>query len=398
MPAHVFSAELHSALARSFSLQKGLLVLNSNLNRRQLLRGSTITAAALMVGQVTSAVGPQGEGLQWHDVEDWGVEGKGWAADQTEKYFDRLPKRARGVVRDAVWNLSRHSAGMLTRFRTDADQIWVDYHLTSSKLALPHMPATGVSGVDLYATDDEGQWRWLAVSRPSSQAVKARLVRNLLPGKREFMAYLPLYNGTDHLRVGLPAGATFEPVAPRNEKPMVFYGTSITHGACASRPGMPHPAILGRRLERPVINLGFSGNGKMEKEVGEYLCELDPCVYVIDCLPNMVGREVATRAEPLVRQLRKNRPETPVLLVEDRTYANAGFVSGLHKRHADSRGALRAAYEKLVSDGFKQIGYLPGESLLGQDRDDTTDGSHPSDLGFYRHANAMEVALKKLGC
>ena len=210
------------------------------------------------------------------------------------------------------------------------------------------------------------------------------------------MAYLPLYNGTDHLRIGLPAGATFEAVTPRNKKPIVFYGTSITHGACASRPGMPHPAILGRRLQRPVINLGFSGNGKMEKEVGEYLCELDPCVYVIDCLPNMVGREVASRAEPLVRQLRAARPETPVLLVEDRTYANAGFVSGSHKRHSDSRGALRAAYQRLVSDGLKQIGYVRGESLLGQDRDDTTDGSHPSDLGFYRHANAMEAALKKL--
>jgi len=356
-----------------------------------------VSAAGLMVGKATSAVGPQGQGLKWYDVEDWGVEGKGWAADQTDKYFDRLPKRAKGVVRDAVWNLSRHSAGMLTRFRTDADQIWVDHHLTSPTLALPHMPATGVSGIDLYATDKEGRWRWLAVSRPSSQAFKSRLIGNLLPGKREYMAYLPLYNGTEHLRFGLPEGATFEAVAPSDEKPMVFYGTSITHGACASRPGMPHPAILGRRLERPVINLGFSGNGKMEKEVGKYLCELDASVFVIDCLPNMVGREVATRAEPLVRQLREARPETPILLVEDRTYANAGFVSGRHKRHEDSRGALRAAYESLVADGFKQIGYLPGESLLGQDRDDTTDGSHPSDLGFYRHANAMEGALKKLG-
>jgi len=160
---------------------------------------------------------------------------------------------------------------------------------------------------------------------------------------------------------------------------------------------MPHPAILGRRLERPVINLGFSGNGKMEKEVGIYLCELDPSVYVIDCLPNMVGGEVAARAEPLVRQLRDARPETPILLVEDRTYANAGFVRGATQRHTDSRRALRAAYDRLVADGFKRLGYIEGETLLGNDREDTTDGSHPSDLGFYRHANAMESELRRLG-
>lgn len=373
-------------------------MLKAKVNRRRLLQSSAITAAGLALGTSTLAVGPQGKGVAWHNVEEWGVEGKGWNAEQTEKYFDRLPERAKGEVRGPVWSLSRHSAGMLARFRTNANEIWVDYKLTSSKLALPHMPATGVSGVDLYAADQTGQSRWVAVSRPTSQNVKTRLVGNLLPGEREYTLYLPLYNGTEFLNIGVPSGATFEPIAPRTAKPIVFYGTSITHGACASRPGMPHPAILGRRLDRPVINLGFSGNGKMEEEVGKFLAELDPVVYVIDCLPNMVGREVVARAEPLVRQLRKARPETPILLVEDRTYANAGFVSGSQKRHADSRGALRAAYERLVAEGFEKIGYVKGESLLGKDRDDTTDGSHPSDLGFYRHANAMEGALRNLGC
>lgn len=371
---------------------------NAKLNRRKLLQRSTLTAAAVAMGSPTFAMQPEDQGVVWHDVEDWGVEGKGWGVDETQKYFDRLPARAKDDVRGPVWSLSRHSAGMLTRFRTNAREIWIDYKLTSNKLALPHMPATGVSGVDLYATDHVGQTRWVAVTRPASQNVKTRLVGNLLPGERRYTIYLPLYNGTEFLRIGVPSNASFEPIAPRSQKPIVFYGTSITHGACASRPGMPHPAILGRRLDRPVINLGFSGNGKMEKEVGQYLAELDPAVYVIDCLPNMVGHEVASRAEPLVRQLRAVRPDTPILLVEDRTNANAGFIQGAQERHNGSRSALRAAYERLLADGFEKLGYLKGESLLGEDREDTTDGSHPSDLGFYRHANAMEDALRKLGC
>lgn len=365
-----------------------------SIGRRHFLAG---LASAALASKGTSCWAQAKEGgIRWHDVQDWGIEGKGWPAAETESYFDRLPAKAKGVVRDPVWNLSRHSAGMLARFRTDASEIWIDHTVTSKNLAMPHMPATGVSGIDLYADDANGRSRWLAVSRPTSQQTKAKLIDGILPGTRGYTTYLPLYNGTSSLKIGVPENATFEPIAPREEKPLLFYGTSITHGACASRPGMPHPAILGRRFDRPVINLGFSGNGRMEPEVGSLLAELDPAVFVIDCLPNMVGEQVAARAEPLVRQLREARPDTPILLIEDRTYANTPFLPARQERHRGSRAALQAAYEKLKTDGFEKLGYVRGETLLGKDADDTTDGSHPSDLGFFRQADAIEPALRKL--
>lgn len=359
------------------------------LTRRLFLGGC---AAGVVGFGTTGRAFDDSDGLQWHDVREWGVEGRGW--DDTTKYFDRLPSRAEKSVRAAVWNLSRHSAGMLCRFRTDAPTISADYAVTSAKLAMPHMPATGVSGLDLYATDPEGDWRWLAVARPTQQAMKVVLASGIDPGFREYTVYLPLYNGTERLSIGVPRGARFEPIAPRTEKPIVFYGTSITHGACASRPGMPHPAILGRRLDRPVINLGFSGNGRMEKKVGALLAELDPAVYVIDCLPNMKGPEVAARTVPLVRQLRAARPRTPIVLVEDRTYSFAPFRKSARERHAVSRAALKAAHGELVGNGVEGLHYLEGPQLLGGDRDDTTDGSHPSDLGFWRQANAFEPVLR----
>ncbi len=356
-----------------------------------------LAASGLLAGSARLAGAddkPPKPTLQWHDVRDWGIEGKGW--DDTEKYFDRLPARAKGKVRNAVWGLSRHSAGMLVRFASDAPEIWADYAVTSSRLAMPHMPATGVSGLDLYAEDETGTWRWLSVVRPTAQAMKTRVISGLAPGERNYTAYLPLYNGTESLKIGVPEGASFTPIEPRSEPPLVFYGTSITHGACASRTGMPHPAILGRRLNKPVINLGFSGNGRMEAEVGEFLTELDAAVYIIDCLPNMQGPEVAERTEPLVRQLRAARPDVPILLVEDRTYANTPFLPDRQARHHASRAALRKAYDSLIASGMKSLSYLPGEDLLGKDRDDTTDGSHPSDLGFYRQANAFEPVLRKI--
>ena len=354
---------------------------------------TTIAAGVCTIKpQSVWALAPQ-DNLQWNDAKDWGVEGKGFS--NTENFYDRLPANAKGVVRDAVWNLSRHSAGLSVQFKTDATTIHVDHKVTSKTLAMPHMPATGVSGLDLYAKDEQGDWRWVSVTKPTTQLTKTAIVQNLKPGFREYRIYLPLYNGTEHLKIGVGTDCKFEPVEPRQEKPIVFYGTSITHGACASRPGMPHPAILGRRLNRPIINLGFSGNGKLEKEVGEFLVKLDPAVYVLDCLPNMNSREVAERTKPMIAQLRATHPEVPIVMVEDRIYANSWIMPAREKKNKSNRDAFRFAYQTMLDEGVRNLYFVNGETLLAANSDDTTDGSHPSDLGFFNQANALEPTLRE---
>jgi len=159
---------------------------------------------------------------------------------------------------------------------------------------------------------------------------------------------------------------------------------------------MVHTAILGRKYGRPVINLGFSGNGRMEPEVNELLTEIDAEVYVIDCLPNMSAADVTQRTEPLVALLRKARPTTPIVLVEDRTYADAHLVTSKRQHNDSSRAALKAAYDKLIAAGEEHLFYIPGENLLGDDDEGTVDSSHPNDLGFMRQAVAMEPLLAPL--
>lgn len=338
---------------------------------------------------------PDGK-LLWYDIRDLGVEGQGWS--DVESPFDRLPKKANGVVRDAVWNLSRDSAGMAVRFVTDATTIHAKWTLRSERLAMPHMAATGVSGLDLYAKTDEGRWHWLSVGQPKVFPTnQAALASGLPAGKREYLVYLPLYNGVTSVEIGIDKQHHFAKADARPEthrQPILFYGTSITHGACASRPGMCHPAILGRRFDRPVVNLGFSGNGRMEPEVAKLLAELDPCVYVLDCLPNIQAAEVAERTEPFVDILRAARPNTPILLVEDRSYADSFLIRGKRDRNLTSRAAYHQAYERLIAAGVKHLSYLEGEQLLGDDGDGTVDSSHPNDLGFVRQADAMEKVLR----
>src|SRR5262249_28093654 len=175
------------------------------------------------------------------------------------------------------------------RFRSDATEVHARWTLTGKNLAMNHMPATGVSGLDLYAKSPQGKWQWLGVGRPTAQTNTGVLAKGLpASGTRELLLYLPLYNGVSSVEIGLPKAAKLSKAAlPAYRKPIVFYGTSITQGGCASRPGMVHTAILGRRLDWPVINLGFSGNGKMEVELAHLLAEIDAGAYVLDCLPNL---------------------------------------------------------------------------------------------------------------
>lgn len=338
---------------------------------------------------------PAADDIVWTDVTDWGVEGQGWPVSALASTFDRLPAKSEKIVRPPVWSLSRHSAGIATRFNTDATTLHIRYTLGGSNLAMPHMPATGVSGVDFYALDTDKKWKWVEVTRPSKGTEVVAKITDLDPGMRAWMAYFPLYNSVLKMEIGVPKGSKFQGIAPRTEGTIVFYGTSITHGACASRPGMAHPSILGRRLDRPIINLGFSGNGKMEPEVGALLSELDPAVFVIDCLPNMNADLVAERAEPLVRKLREARPDTPIVLVEDRSNTNSWIHRARREHHKANRAALVRAFDNLVSSGVKDLYYIQGEDLLGDDTEGATDGSHPSDLGFMRQADKFEPVLRQ---
>ena len=336
-------------------------------------------------------------GVVWYDLRLVGIEGQGWS--ETKAPYDRLPAKAEGKVRPAVWGLGRDSAGECARFVTDATTLHARWTLTSADLAMPHMAATGVSGLDLYVKGEDGVWRWLAVGQPKAQTNSVKLVTDLPAGRREYMLYLPLYNGVSSVEIGLPEGASLSKGPAREkgaEKPIVFYGTSITQGGCASRPGMVHTALLGRWLDRPVINLGFSGNGQMEAEVAELLAELDPAVYVIDCLPNITAAQVTERTGPLVKILREARPETPILLVEDRNYSDAFLIEKKQERNRSSQAALKVEFDRLVEAGVKNLHYLAGDELLGNDNEGTVDSSHPTDLGFFRQAEAFREVLGPL--
>ena len=374
--------------------------MKTQMNAFRILLSITVAFSAIQTAAATDAIDSAKARLDgnvaFYDVRLLGVEGQGWS--DTAAPFDRFPAKAEKSVRGSVWGLSRHSAGLCVRFVTDATEIHAKWTLTSSNLAMNHMPATGVSGLDLYVKTESGKWRWLAVGRPTELTNKSRLAGGIPAGTREYMLYLPLYNGVKEVEIGMPKTAKLMKAAPRKSglKPIVFYGTSITQGGCASRPGMVHTAILGRWLDAPVINLGFSGNGRMEPEVASLIAELDPSVIVLDCLPNISAGDVTARTGKCVEIIRKRHPKVPILFVEDRSYTDSFLIKSKRVRNETSRVALKAEFEKLKSAGDGNIHYLEGEHLLGDDGEGTVDSSHPTDLGFVRQSEAFSTILKPI--
>jgi hypothetical protein len=151
---------------------------------------------------------------------------------------------------------------------------------------MPHMPATGVSGVDMYAKNSVGDWLWLRGRYSFGDTIQYNFFEinpkdTYHENGREYHLYLPLYNSIKWLEIGYEDGTHFEPLPIRPEKPIVVYGTSIAHGACASRPGMAWASILERKMDRPLINLGFSGNGRLENEALDFISEIDAVLYVL---------------------------------------------------------------------------------------------------------------------
>lgn len=339
------------------------------------------------------------DGVCWVDVEKLRVEGRAWPVDQLEAPYDRFPARGKDVLRGPVWGLSHHSAGMRVCFQTDATSIAARWHVRFENLAMDHMPSTGVSGVDLYGKVGN-RWEFAGVGRPTRFPDNNNtLVSNMTPELREFCLYFPLYNGVTSVQIGLPADAQLLP-APAypagHEKPVLFYGTSILQGGCASRPGMAYPSILGRWLERPHYNFGFSGNAQLEPETAALLAELDPCAYVLDPMPNNAAEHVVSRFEPFVQMLRKAHPTTPIVLVDNIVYQQSSFDQKRLANWSSKNAEMAALFQRLRAAGDNLVYHVPGDNLLGRDTEATVDGTHGTDLGFMRLAEAVYPTLRQI--
>lgn len=339
----------------------------------------------------------------WHnplEEDQCVIQNQGFVKEIGHSYV-RLPDRAREKVPQAVWNLSRNSSGLAIHFYSDASHIEVRYSVEQRR-SMDHMPATGVSGVDLYAINSDGvmthlsgQYSFRDTITYTYDAIKSD--RNHKMGY-EYRLYLPMYNTVKWLEIGVPHGASFKFVPCRREKPIVVYGTSIAQGGCASRPAMAWSNILERRMDRPVINLGFSGNGRLDKGVIEMIGEIDAAAYILDCYPNLTGfekQEVVRRTVDAVRSLRARHSSTPIVVTSFSGYPDSHLIESRAATEQRLDEAGREAMRLIEEEGIGNVHYITPEQLSMPD-EATVDYVHLTDIGMQRMADTYETVLRKM--
>lgn len=327
----------------------------------------------------------------------WRLQGKLEDTSLTASLY-RLPASAKAVVRKEVWNLSRNPAGVYLDFYTEADTVAFAYRCEQN-INLKHMSAIGISGIDVYAKLKDNRWVWVKTKYIALNNDDVKVVMEGLDVKdlAYYRLYFPLYNTVADFKIGL--NRPVDLISLENKgKPIVVYGTSITQGASASRAGMSWTALLGRRVEMPVVNLGFSANGRLEKEIVDVIAKQEASLYIIDCLPNLVvftDEEVRQRLLYTWQTLRKSHPQTPIIFAE---HADAT----INLLNTDSQRAYERVNRNLNRFIVENITgkdahvHLVTAQSIGLDIDDTADGIHPSDRGMKKYADAYEKVIRDL--
>ena len=340
-------------------------------------------------------------------VDALNLEILGRAFDNTSGAYGRLPSDMQSQYRKELWELGMCTAGVAVRFSSDATVLGAKWTLLGN-YTMAHMAATGQHGLDLYVLDN-GKWRYLGTGIPNNNTtnLSAILIDEMEGVEKEYLLYLPLYTGATKVEIGCEQSATIskpkENVLRSHKEmgyqPIVFYGTSILQGGCASRPGMAHTSIIGRALQTDVINLGFSGNAKCDKSILETMKRIDAKAYMLDFVPNMQidtwasGTTLFTdSAETFIAGLAAAKPEATIYIVEHQN--SPVIVVPAHKETIDKHNkALLAIYNRQKVNHSNLV-YIKSDGIIGNDGEGSVDGTHLTDLGFMRLA---ENLLKYLG-
>ena len=332
------------------------------------------------------------------------IEGLPWFQENRSAYY-RIPRNLTAKqTNDGVISLSHHTAGVCVRFRSDSPVITVRAKLAYSS-DMNHMPRAGSAGFDSYCTPEGGEQRYNKTVQPNRDQIDIEALLGVNPGKGicDWQINFPLYGGVDTVEIGIVKGCRLEGAAPHKVKdPVLFYGSSITQGGCASRPGMAYTNILSRYYNRPFLNFGFSGSGKGEPEVVRHLASItDPALFLLGYEANAGAAGIRDTLDRTLSILRERHPSTPILVIsrlrQNWEIRDSGSPLIRAREAVESVDFQRNLVDRHRQNGDENIYFIDGGTLSGRDREETTvDGCHPTDLGFYRVAEGLIPALDVL--
>ena len=342
------------------------------------------------------------DGFLYRDakLEPFKLEGLPWFNENNQEYY-RIPMTiTEKDVNAGVIGLSRHTAGVALRFISDSTQIMIRATLVDS-CDMSHMPRAGSAGFDsFFKRPEDENFVYNKTVQPAAGQTEIEAICGSNPeGKMcEWIINFPLYGGTAKVEIGLKEGSVILPPKEHKiKKPILFYGSSITQGGCASRPGNVYTSMLCRALDAEQINLGFSGSARGEDIMAESIAQLELSAFVYDYDHNAPNPEhLQNTHEKFFKIIRKAHPDLPVIMISkcDFAYIAPADIENCQKR----REIIRKTWQNAVDNGDKNVWFIDGETLFEGDLHDccTVDGCHPNDLGFFRMYSTVLPVLKEI--
>ena len=322
----------------------------------------------------------------------------------------RIPAYLKDSVRIDLWDRAKCTSGKGIRFATNSRAIAVRYNLLTN-MHMMHMADTGIKGTDLYIWDEDTRsWQFVNCNRPRridspirprEDSIQSKVYVDRLDGRmHEYMIYLPLYDGVRWLEIGVDSAATItQPMlnSPSTGKKFIFYGTSILQGGCACRPGMVGTSIIQRDMNIECVNIGISGEGKMDNCMARAMATIpDVAAFIIDPIPNCTKDMCDSLTYDFINILRKARPEVPILMVEGQMYSYAKYSSFYSKYLPQKNYEFHKNYLKLRAENPKNLYYVDCDQVYGPNNEGTVDGIHLTDIGFYFYAKKLEPYLQAI--
>lgn len=328
--------------------------------------------------------------LKYTDARELIIIGKAMDTGQT---FHRVDTALYNQMPKNVKSLFTCSAGLAVSFKTNSSIIAARWAVTDRK-AGNNMTPIMQKGLDLYIKKGE-KWIFAGIARPSDIISEKVIIENMGDEEKECLLYLPLYDETRSLKIGIKENSFIIPQKNPFSGKVVIYGSSIVQGASASRPGMAYPARMSRNTGIYFLNLGLSGSAKIEKEVADMISNIEADAYILDCVPNTSTKQIAERTAYLVNSIRRKYTQAPIIMIESIIREAGNFDTIVRKRVEDQNKAFEKEYKKLKKENVKNLYYIKGSELLGDDHEGTIDGTHPNDIGFDRMISIIQPQIVK---
>ncbi|MBQ0081631.1 MAG: SGNH/GDSL hydrolase family protein [Alistipes sp.] len=336
----------------------------------------------------------QKEDIQWEDASQFTIINRA-NVDKTHP-FQRLREESMGGLSEKMVKYYRYSTGVAVMFKTTSNTIRARWNLRTGHW-LRNMTFIATSGLDLYIKRD-GEWVFAGYGAEHALQKKNQeftLVKDMENGYKECLLYLPLFNYPDGLELGLNRGCQIKPLENPFASKVVLLGSSITHGASASRPGMTYAALLERNLNVEFINLGISGLCKLEPGLASMISSLKADAYIVEGFSNPTSQQINERLENFITIVRKTHPDIPLIFIQTEVRENTSFDKKYFDKEKAKRDAAREILQRLRKED-RNLYFLEPGLYLGEDHEATSDGIHPNDLGMYRIYRHLQPKLEKI--